>query len=147
MSEATKKKSSFIGIAILVVIFAGAAVNAFFDAKSKNPSDAEIHSALVKSADEINQTLPMMVDSITRLDSTMVLPGRIFVYSYTLKGIDKSEFDSDVFTKEMRTILINKYKTLDELKSFRDSNVEMRYSYSDEQGSSLATISVSPEDF
>lgn len=146
-----KKKSPRL-LAILITAVAGAvgavggrmAVEQFV---GKSDKDAKFDQALVQAADELNRNLPMMVDDVTRLDSTIPLPGRKFVYKYTIIGVKPEELDKNAFIKQKRLELITHYKTSPDMKNFRQNQVELSYFYALENGTTFAEIAVSPEDF
>ena len=43
-----------------------------------------LDASLMKMSSEINKHCPMMIDSITRLDNSVVLAGKYLAYNYTL---------------------------------------------------------------
>lgn len=108
---------------------------------------AHFDRVLVQTASEMNKTLPMMVDSETRLDTIMPGPGNRLTYLYTLVKQDKGALDSSVFQNKLRPQIVANYKTSGQMKSFRDANVEMHYQYKDKNGNFICEIIVSPKDF
>ena len=65
-------------------VFGGSVAEGLFGKGNTSP-----HVALSKASDEINRTTPKMIDSVTRLDSTIALPDNTFVYKLTLVGVDE----------------------------------------------------------
>lgn len=108
---------------------------------------AHFDRVLIQTASELNKTLPMMVDSETRLDTTVPGPGKKFTYVYTLVNQDGSNLDATVLQNKLKPKILAGYKTSDAMKVFRDANVEMDYQYKDKNGNFLCKISVSPKDF
>ena len=88
----------------------------------------------------------MMVDAATRLDATAALPGKKFMYKYTLVDSSMIGKAAEIETA-MRPMLINNYKTADQMKDFREHGVTLVYSYFDEQGNQLTSFEISPNDF
>ena len=76
----------------------------------------------------------MFIDSLTRLDNTMTLPGKTFQYNYTLKN--SASLNTNVIKSNLHQSILNSIKTNPALKEFRDNNVKLVYSYSDENGNS-----------
>lgn len=108
---------------------------------------AHFDKVLMNTANEMNKTLPMNVDSGTRLDTTIGGPGKKFTYIYTLLTVEKTNLDLPSLQKNMRPQIIANYKTSDRMKVFRDQNVELNYEYKDKDGNLLFSIAVSPKDF
>ena len=102
---------------------------------------------LLQISDQMNRNLPMMVNEVTRLDSTSALPGRKLLYKYTLLRVNASGFDKDDFIKKKRPELINLYKTSSDMKGLRENHVALSYIYAAENGTVLAEFSISPDDF
>lgn len=109
--------------------------------------NAHFDKVLTNTANEMNKTLPMNVDSATRLDTTIGGPGKRFTYIYTLLTVGKTNVDLPLLQNNMRPQIIANYKTSDRMKVFRDQNVELNYEYKDKDGNVLFTIAVSPKDF
>jgi hypothetical protein len=102
---------------------------------------ASIDASLAKTASEINKTMPMMVDQITRLDTVMALPGKRLSYNYTLINLDPMADAAD-FVKEIRPKLVNGYRTTTEMQSLRKAGVTLVYVYRDEQAREFARMEV-----
>ena len=102
---------------------------------------------LVQTASEMNKTLPMMMDSETRLDTIIPGPGNRLTYLFTLVKQDKGTLDAAVLQNKLRPQIVANYKTSDQMKAFRTANVEMHYQYKDKNGNFICEFSVSPNDF
>lgn len=146
-----KNKLSFKQI-IVISIFTGLGVIGgqlafnYFTSGSIS-GKTRIDKALMQTANEINKNLPLMLNQHTRLETTIASPGNKFLYRYTILNIDLNSFNDRQFTDEMKPRLINEYATKEEMKTFREMNVELTYSYLSEDGRELASITISPEDF
>ena len=106
-----------------------------------------LDSQLIKVANEINKNCPMMVDQHTRLDNTMGGPGNSFAYIYTLVNHEATELDIKSIKENLTPFLINMVKTSEEMKSFRENKVSLKYSYRDKSGVFLFSILINPEDY
>jgi hypothetical protein len=102
---------------------------------------------LVNAANEINKICPIMVDSQTRLDNAMSMPGKQFVYNYTLVNSLKADIDISQLQEHMRPLLINSIKTNDKMDTFKNNNVTLSYNYKDKEGVFLFKIVIGPEDY
>jgi hypothetical protein len=145
METETKKINlkSIIIIALAAVIGSIAGGYIYNGITGKNNFD----KILVEAANEVNKTLPIMVDSETRLDSTMALPNKEYSYFYTLINYSVDEIDAVQFEKEMRPGIINQVKTNSDLEVFRNNNVTLNYVYRDKNLSEIVKIKVTPKDY
>ena len=102
---------------------------------------------LDKTANELNKTCPMMVDSETRLDNASVLPGNIFQYNYTIVNYVKDSLDAGALQASIQPNMLNQIKTNPDLKLFRDNDVTLAYNYVDKNGVFILKLSFGPEDY
>lgn len=145
------KKLSFRQMAA-IGIFTGlgsvagtAGFNYFTDGQITEPS--AVQKALTQIASQTNQSLPMMLDRHTRLDTTLAAGGNRFIYMYTLVDIDPGALNPELFAAEIKPNLINSYQTHADMEAFRAMNVALTYSYRSEEGIELLQVTISPDDF
>lgn len=69
---------------------------------AQTTSEAEIQRGLREAADTMNRTLPMLLDSSTRLDTILVGPGRRWTYRITLLGGRDKQQTSEAFVNELK---------------------------------------------
>ena len=134
------QKTISVVIGVVFAILAFFAVQQFF----KSPT---LNKELVKLASDMNRTLPMMVDSETRLDNTTAYPNNTFRYTYTLVNIDKESIDIIGFKKLLEPHIINELKANPQMQWQRDNKVTLDYYYKDKNGIHLFTITVKPEQY
>ena len=108
---------------------------------------AHFDKILSNTANNVNKTLPKMVDSATRLDTTIAGPGKKFTYVYTLVNVDKSNPIAAALQDKLKPQIVANYKTSEKMKVFRDENVELDYQYKDKNGDLVCEVAVSPKDF
>ena len=101
---------------------------------------------LVETSKQINATLPIQLDSETRLDTTMAGPGNRLTYLYTLVNLSGENLD-EAIVESLKQQLVNNYKTEPSMGAFRSNQVELHYRYRYRDGNTAATIVVSPKDF
>jgi hypothetical protein len=135
-----KKLYIIIGSALLLMLLLLAA-NKYFGAE---PGFNELLEQVSK---DMNRSCPMMVDRETRLDSTVVLPGRVFQYNYTLIRTDASSTDKKVFIERMEPGIFRNVRENPKLALQRENKVTMEYVYYDRNGKYLFNIRVKPEDY
>ena len=92
---------------------------------------------LMETANQLNKNLPIMLDSETRLDSTMALPDKKFSYYFTVVNYSVDELDIENFENIMEPKILNNIKTNSDLKQFRDNKVTMIYFYKDKNGNEI----------
>jgi hypothetical protein len=100
---------------------------------------------LVTMANEINKTCPIVVDEDTRLDNVMALPGKTVQYNLTILAEVTDEIDTAAFKEIMLPTQLNMIKTNPGMKTFRDNDVTLVYSYSDNKGNYLLREVITPE--
>lgn len=94
----------------------------------------------------LNEKCPMMVDDITRLDSTQS-EGLFLTYFYTLKGVEKSMGDFSAAESEISGQILEQIKTTPDMKALRDIHVTFRYVYRDQNGEDLFDLTIVPEQY
>ncbi|WP_111643085.1 hypothetical protein [Marinimicrobium alkaliphilum] len=140
-------KKGFLGGAALVVSAAVVfglgkfAVGSFLGGSS----EASIQAALLDSADQLNATLPMMVDEETRLDSASG-SDRTFRYNYTMVNYASEDIDPEVFVSHMRPQLTAGVCTNKEMAVFVKHRIPVVYAYYGNQGKEIATLAVQSTD-
>jgi hypothetical protein len=102
---------------------------------------------LVEAANELNKNLPIMMDSETRLDSTMALPGKEYVYSISLINYTIDEINIEEFEKKIKPNLINNARTNSNMEIFRNNNVTLIYVYRDKNMNEIVTVKVTSKDY
>jgi hypothetical protein len=114
----------------------------------QNPTPKRtIDKAMVKVASEINQNLPFMIDSMTRLDRTVPGPGKELVYQYTLITLTRAEVrEPGKISKLLRLRMVERFKTDPRMKPIRELGIILRHSYFDKNGAFVTEFSVTPDD-
>lgn len=103
-----------------------------------------ISKELVAMSVEINKNCPYMLDSFTRLDNTIILPGNIIQYNYTIVTV-KDSLDVADMKQRMEPNIVNTVRTHPEMQQLRDLQTTMKYDYKDITGVFLFSISVTPD--
>ena len=112
-------------------------------------TDEEFDKLMVEVANEINKTLPRMLDSETRLDTFVSLPNKTLMYVYT--NVKYSIDDFGLGKKEtenyMRSFLLNYIKTSSDSEIFRDHKATFAFTYKDKNGHEWFTLSFDYDDY
>ncbi len=133
--------------AVVVILFASAigklvgksAVDSYYSGKQEGITD----EVLLKTANDLNAKLPMMVDSETRLDSSVGLH-HSFRYNYTLVNYTSFDISAADLRDAMEQKLINSVCTTTEMQVFIKNGVTVSYAYYGSDGRQISVISVSP---
>jgi hypothetical protein len=124
-------------VAVIAVVVSFVLRNYLFH--DNNTIDKKLQTA----SQEANKMCPVIVDSITRLDSTIALPGKIFQYNYTVK-IDTTKTPVNALKMNLEKSILTAVKTNPSTKEFRDNDVTMDYRYNDDKGDFLFKIEITP---
>jgi hypothetical protein len=92
-----------------------------------NDRQNNLHSYLIKTANQIDQDLPMIINSETRLEYTETLSKNKFGYFYTLLLETADEIDIEEFANFIKPDLIINARTNVELFNFRYYSVTLVY--------------------
>jgi hypothetical protein len=95
---------------------------------------------------DLNKTLPIQVDSVLKLESTVAIPAATFRYNYTLR-FDTVTYDIREFQKSLTITTVNTVKTSPDAAHFRKMFATIEYNYSDTLGNYLFRIVVKPGDY
>ncbi|MDO6462333.1 hypothetical protein Q4485_16605 [Granulosicoccaceae sp. 1_MG-2023] len=145
-----KKRSTLSGAAallLIVIAFAGgigklagqSAGERFVEGQNESAPDSE----LIQIANETNQYTPIMLDSVTRLDSAEAFNKR-FQYNLTIVSHSAEELDPKRFTEILQPRVIHLVCTVEDTKVFVKNGVAVTYTYRDKNGKQFTTFTVHP---
>jgi len=139
MEKVAKKK-----IVLQSLIFAITFIIAFFGAKylfSKNENTP--NAMLVEASQEMNKTMPKMIDAETRLDSTSV-ERETLNYHYTLINMlkDSSKMDFEAVKSTMLKKAQENIDTNPAMKDYRENNISLHYIFKDKEKNKLFDYTV-----
>ncbi len=100
-----------------------------------------IEEMLLKTSDEMNKTLPRMLDKDTRVDSTFLIGNQIN-YRYTLVNFAANEIDPLAFKTEFEPILVNNACTVHNMSILLKQDVSFKYNIFGKNGKQVTTITV-----
>ena len=143
VGKETNKWKKTVGIVVFAIAF-GLAYFAVQPLFVKTPL---VDKAMMKIANEINKSCPMMVDPDTRLDNAIALPGNVFQYNYTLVHLEKAKADPEEMRNLMQPTITNQVKTNPDMKFMRDRRTTINYYYKDKAGIFFLKISVTPDKY
>lgn len=139
----TEKKKIYIGVIVGIVFFSVS----YFGVQQLFSKSASIDKNMMHVASEINKSCPIMVDSETRLDNSIAIPGEVFQYNYTLVNLEKSKADTASIKNYLEHNIINMVKSSPQMQYQRDHKWTLNYYYKDKDGQYLFLIRITPDKY
>lgn len=131
----------------LALILAGALAFMAYRALIDSGDDNSYDEVLAGVANQMNASLPTMLDAETRLENTFAGPGNRFTYTNTLVQRTTGEFDSEALRTRLQEKITTNYMTHPAMEDFRSHGVELHYIYKDRDGAFVTEIIVNPANF
>ncbi|WP_319480625.1 zinc ribbon domain-containing protein [uncultured Draconibacterium sp.] len=144
---AKQPKSSSKKKLLVALVSVVAFVVAFFVVQQLVQRVFTFDKVLMKTASELNEACPLMVDAETRLDNAAAMPNNTFQYNYSLMTLVKDSIDISSFEAYLIPQITNNIKTNPDMELFRVNQVTMNYKYVDKNGIFVTKISIGPEQY
>ena len=141
-----KKESIFKTIVIIIAVVLALRGGRYLMNQFYNSTYA-VDKDLAKFSSEISKNLPIMLDRDTRLDSTMAVPGKTILNSYTLVNYSKDQINLEEFKRNVYPHLVNGLKSSSDFKPFRTAKVSVIYIYKDKNGNEVMKFTVDYNDY
>ena len=109
-------------------------------------SETSVDNVLVKVSTQINRKLPMAVDKDTRLDSVSAVPGRHFIYHYTLVALNGRDVGVGDFDKLVKPQLKSRLCESTEMKNFLKNGVTISYLYKGKDNQPIGGAKFAPSE-
>ncbi|MEO6254859.1 MAG: hypothetical protein ABIO79_16230 [Ferruginibacter sp.] len=126
----------------IIILFAITQTLKFF---LKEPT-LNINDELVKTANEINKHVPIVIDSLTTFENVNALKGNILQYNYTI-NVEKSAIDTTELVKIAKESLLEQLKKNTKASYFRENKIEIQANYADKNGMQICKIVVLPNEY
>ncbi len=110
-------------------------------------SPPSIDQQLMKIANELNESCPVMVDAGTRLDNTITTPEKRFQYNYTLVDMLKENIEIESMEAYLKPQILNTIRTSPDLKFFREKGVTLVYNYKDKNSVHVLRLEFAPNEY
>ena len=110
-----------------------------------NYSREEVNDYLIEQSKLLNKQAPVMVDSATRFDSTIVTD-LILHYRFTMINLTSNEITSASYQDDVRKKLINNCCKSDNIKEVFKLDVTYHYAYYGKDGQIIADIYIDRSD-
>ncbi|MGB4774462.1 MAG: hypothetical protein WBP45_04780 [Daejeonella sp.] len=143
MYKLTKEKNIGLRIVIgIAILFAITQTLKFF---LREPS-LSINDELIKTANEINKHAPIVIDSVTTLETVTAYQGNTFQYNYTIQ-VEKTAIDTVELarlSKENFIEILNKNPKANYLK---ENNIQLQANYKDKNGEVICNVVFLPKEY
>lgn len=106
-----------------------------------------LHQKLVEMSQEINRSVPVMLDLYTRFDGASVTQDNVFQYRYSLLHTTNPDSLFKTRVCEIRENMIREFSSNPQLGIFKENRVVVSYCYFDEKGDTIQTLQITPEDY
>jgi hypothetical protein len=101
----------------------------------------EMEDILIENSKKINKGLPIMIDTETRLDSTLAI-GMQMHYKGTMINLLSEQIDKNIFWKNMNEKLIKNYKSDNNMMLMMRAGLVCFYNYFDKDGFLIAQVRI-----
>jgi len=136
-----KQLITMLGVAFGILFMFG--IQHFFF----NAQTPKIDKVMMQFASEVNKSCPITIDAETRLDNAASLPGKIFLYNYTLINMEKGTVDTLTIKSRLVPNIVNFVKSCPQMKVIRDAKVTIIYYYKDKNSVYLFQVPVTPQQY
>ncbi|MHA2938944.1 hypothetical protein ACXJY6_11710 [Vibrio sp. RC27] len=102
------------------------------------------HTYLNKVSEEINKSLPLMLDSNVRLEKVTNVDNTL-VYKITIVDVEVEQVDKKKLHELMSKKLSQGYCFSDDMKLFREQKIPLIYSYFDKVGEQILYIALNTD--
>lgn len=144
MFELVKTKSTGYRIVLGIIIFA---FISFVLRLAFNSPPTTLNDDLIKAANQINSSAPIIIDSTTRFDRVNALNGNTFQYHYTLTSLEFSEIDTTILKSNWRETMIEHLKNDPNISLFKNNGVIIQAKYVDKNDRQVTIVSVNPSEY
>jgi len=107
--------------------------------------EAQSVEFLTNVASEINKTLPMMVDKITRLNNVQAFKAKL-AYNYTIKKVDELHITAHKIVAILKPISIQSICSNPDTQVFPDNDIDIEFNYFKENGQFITKFRVTSQD-
>lgn len=145
MQQGRVMTRKFLITPILLVVFILSGCQSHKTESTKLASDQEnegqvtVEQMLRLASEQLNKTLPKMIDTETRLDDSFV-QGNRFYYKSTLLNYYVDNMDVDVFNEEMSENTGNYICNSSDMLFFKENKIILVYSYYDDDAKFISDV-------
>lgn len=128
---------AFIVAFVIAKYVVGFGIKSYYESKDK----PNFNQILLETVNELNNNLPMMIDSETRLDNAVGF-NKILRYNNTLINYTANEISANDLFNALDTKITNSVCTSVEMQVFLDNDITINYAYSGKNGKYIMVIEI-----
>lgn len=106
-----------------------------------------LHQKLEQMAASLNESSPIMLDQFTRFEGASVSSDNIFRYNYTVMHTSNPDSLVEAGLMMLRNKIKEEFASHPDLRIFKENDVVIEYIYKDENGRTVSTLQINPEDY
>lgn len=106
-----------------------------------------LNKKLEEMAVNLNESAPVMLDQFTRFEGASVTSGNIFRYSYTVLNTSNPDSLVQNGLQSLKENIGKEFSSNPDLRIFKKNNVTIEYVYNDENGQTIRSLRITPEDY
>jgi len=106
-----------------------------------------INQILQRESNALNKQCPQMIDNDTRLDSSSIGINKTFINYYTFINQEKANIKVEEMKQFFKDQIIYRIRTNEQLKLFKENDVNFCYKYQDKNFIDLFEINVTEDDY
>ncbi len=106
-----------------------------------------LNKKLVEMAAGLNESAPVMLDRYTRFEGASVTPENVFRYSYTVVHATNADSLVEKGLEAIKGNIGKEFASNPDLRVFTENNVHVEYVYNDENGRTIRSLQITPDDY
>ncbi|PXY44767.1 hypothetical protein [Flavobacterium hydrophilum] len=137
------RKQNILFLAIIIIALGTAGYFYFFLAENTE----EVNKEVVELVKKYNENCPLIIQDGIRLESVSLHEERTVQYNLILLNVIKQTAEINVIKTEIEKSLISTAKSNAGLKTFRENDYTLVYSYSDKKKVFLFNVKIFPDQY
>ena len=112
-----------------------------------NSKEKVLNKKLEEIAVNLNKSTPIMLDQYTRFEEALVMEGNKFRYRYTVLNTSNPDSLVEHGLESLKENIGKEFSSNPDLRIFKENNVTIEYVYNDENGRTIRSLQIVPEDY
>lgn len=112
-----------------------------------NSNEKALNKKLAEMAVNLNESAPVMLDQYTRFEEALVMEGNKFRYRYTVLNTSNPDSLVEHGLESLKENIGKEFSSNPDLRIFKENNVTIEYVYNDENGRTIRSLQIVPEDY
>jgi hypothetical protein len=106
-----------------------------------------LNKKLEEMAFNLNESAPVMLDQYTRFEEASVTSENIFRYRYTVLNTSNPDSLVENGLQSLKENIGKEFSSNPDLRIFKENNVTIEYVYNNENGQTIRSVQITPEDY